>query len=136
VILAAFPLAYSAIAGRIERSLISGPIVFTATGFILGANVLGVLRIHIDGEGLWLLAELTLAMVLFTDAANADFGVVRRNLGLPKRLLLKGLPLTIVLGFRFAAIVFRRWRRWRCHYWRQFWLRPTRPSGSRWWSPA
>jgi hypothetical protein len=52
-----------------------------------------------------LLAELTLAMVLFTDAANADFGVVRRNLGLPERLLLIGLPLTIVLGFLFAAIV-------------------------------
>ena len=105
-ILAAFLLIYSAIAGRIERSLISGPIVFTATGFILGADVLGVLRIHIDGEGLRLLAELTLAMVLFTDAANADFGVVRRNLGLPERLLLIGLPLTIVLGFLFAAIVF------------------------------
>jgi sodium/hydrogen antiporter len=45
-------------------------------------------------------------MVLFTDAANADFGVVRRNLGLPERLLLIGLPLTIVLGFLFAAIVF------------------------------
>ena len=80
--------------------------MFTATGFILGADVLGVLRIHIDGEGLRLLAELTLAMVLFTDAANADFGVVRRNLGLPERLLLIGLPLTIVLGFLFAAIVF------------------------------
>ena len=105
-ILTAFLLVYSAIAGRIERSLISGPIVFTATGFILGADVLGVLRIHIDGEGLRLLAELTLAMVLFTDAANADFGVVRRNLGLPERLLLIGLPLTIVLGFLFAAIVF------------------------------
>src|SRR5690349_3526371 len=96
--LALFLLIYSAIAGRIERSLISGPIVFTATGFILGADVLGVLRIHIDGEWLRLLAELTLAMVLFTDAANADFGVVRRNLGLPERLLLIGLPLTIVLG--------------------------------------
>src|SRR5271170_1536518 len=52
------------------------------------------------------LVELTLAMVLFTDAANADFGVVRRNLGLPERLLLIGLPLTIVLGFVLAAIVF------------------------------
>jgi NhaP-type Na+/H+ or K+/H+ antiporter len=38
-----------------------------------------------------LLAELTLAMVRFTDAANADFSVVRRNLGLPERLLLSGL---------------------------------------------
>ena len=89
-ILAAFLLIYSAIAGRVERSLISGPMVFTAIGFILGPDVFGVLRINITGEGLRLLAEFTLAMVLFTDAANADFSVVRRNLGLPERLLLIG----------------------------------------------
>ena len=106
--LAIFLLIYSAVAGRIERSLISGPIVFTAAGFILGADGLGILRIHIDGEGLRLLAELTLAMVLFTDAANADFSIVKRNLDLPKRLLLIGLPLTIVLGFVVAAVVFPR----------------------------
>ena len=104
--LAAFLLIYSAVAGRVERSWISGPIVFTGFGFILGPDGLGVLRINISGEGLRLLAEPTLAMVLFTDAANADFGVVRRNLGLPERLLLIGLPLTIVLGLLFAAIVF------------------------------
>jgi hypothetical protein len=73
------------LAGRIERSLIRGPIVFTAVGFVLGADGLGILRIHVDGEGLRLLAELTLAMVLFTDA-NADFSIVKRNLGLPERL--------------------------------------------------
>jgi len=104
--LAAFLLIYSAVAGRIERSLISGPIVFTVFGFILGPDGLGVLRINISGEGLRLLAELTLAMVLFTDAANADFAVVRRNLGLPERLLGGGLPLTILLGFLVAAVVF------------------------------
>jgi NhaP-type Na+/H+ or K+/H+ antiporter len=106
--LAAFLLIYSAVAGRIERSWISGPIVFTAVGFFLGPDVLDVLRININGEGLRLLAELTLAMVLFTDAANADFGIVRRNLGMPERLLLIGLPLTIVLGFLFAVVVFPR----------------------------
>ena len=105
-LLAVFLLIYSAVAGRIERSLISGPIVFTVIGFLLGPDVLGALRINITGEGLRLLAELTLAMVLFTDAANADFDVVRRNLGLPERLLGVGLPLTILLGFLFAAIVF------------------------------
>jgi sodium/hydrogen antiporter len=105
-LLAAFLLIYSVIAGRVERSLISGPIVFIAVGFLLGPDVLGVLRINISGEGLRILAELTLAMVLFTDAANADFSLVRRNLGLPERLLLIGLPLTIVLGFLLAAIVF------------------------------
>jgi sodium/hydrogen antiporter len=107
-ILAVFLVIYSAIAGRIERSLISGPIVFTAVGFILGASGLGILRIRIDGEGLRLLAELTLAMVLFTDAANADFSIVKRNLGLPGRLLALGLPMTIALGFVVAAVVFPR----------------------------
>ncbi len=68
--LAVFLLIYSAVAGRIERSLISGPIVFTVVGFILGPDGFGVLRINITGEGLRLLAELTLAMVLFTDAAT------------------------------------------------------------------
>ncbi len=106
--LAVFLLIYSAIAGRIERSLISGPMVFTAVGFILGADVLGILSIRIDGEGLRLLAELTLAMVLFTDAANTDFSIVKRNLGLPERLLLVGLPLTIMVGFLVAAVVFPR----------------------------
>jgi sodium/hydrogen antiporter len=105
-LLAVFLLIYSAVAGRIERSFISGPIVFTVAGFILGPDGLGVLHINITGEGLRFLAELTLAMVLFTDAANADFAVVRRNLGIPERLLGLGLPLTIVLGFVFAAIVF------------------------------
>ena len=105
-LLAVFLLIYGAIAGRVERSLFSGPIVFTGVGFILGPDGLGVLRIEISGEGLRLLAEMTLAMVLFTDAANADFAVVRRNLGLPERLLLIGLLMTIVLGFLLAAIVF------------------------------
>jgi sodium/hydrogen antiporter len=105
-VLAAFLLIYSAMAGRVERSWISGPITFTGVGFILGPDGLGVLRLDIGGEGLRVLAELTLAMVLFTDAANADFGFVKRNLGLPERLLMVGLPLTIVLGFLAAAIVF------------------------------
>jgi hypothetical protein len=37
------------------------------------------MRINIGGKGWRVLAELTLAMVLFTDAANADFAVVRRK---------------------------------------------------------
>jgi NhaP-type Na+/H+ or K+/H+ antiporter len=42
---------------------------------------------------------LTLALVLFTDAAGADLGVLRRTARLPVRLLLIGLPLTIALGY-------------------------------------
>jgi hypothetical protein len=50
-LLTVFLLIYSAIAGRIERSLISGPIVFTVVGLLLGPDGLGVLRTSISGEG-------------------------------------------------------------------------------------
>jgi NhaP-type Na+/H+ or K+/H+ antiporter len=45
-------------------------------------------------------------MVLFADAANADLGMVRRSATIPARLLLIGLPLTIVLGLALAAPFF------------------------------
>jgi hypothetical protein len=57
-LLAVFLLIYNAVAGRIERSFISGPIVFTVAGFILGQDGLGVLRINTSGERLRLPAEL------------------------------------------------------------------------------
>jgi len=129
-ILAAFLLIYSAVAGRIERSWISGPIVFVSVGFILGPDPLGVFRLNITGEGLRVLVELTLAMVLFTDAASADFGVLRRNRGLPERLLLVGLPLTIVLGFVLPRSCPRYSGHWRSPYWRQCWRRRMRRSAS------
>ena len=105
-ILAVFLLIYSMIAGRVERSWLSGPIVFTAAGLLLGPYGLGLVRLNLGAGDLRILAELTLAMVLFTDAANADFDIVRRNIGVPERLLLIGLPLTIVFGFLVAWALF------------------------------
>jgi len=105
-VLALFVLGYSVVAGRVERSWISGPIVFTAAGVILGPNVLGLLRLDLDALDLRVLAEATLALVLFTDAANADLRVLRRTVTLPERLLLIGLPLTILLGFAVAWLIF------------------------------
>jgi NhaP-type Na+/H+ or K+/H+ antiporter len=99
VALAAFVLVYSVVAGRIERSWVSGPMIFVLFGVFLGPAGLGVLAFEDGRVPLGMLAELTLALVLFTDAAGADLGVLRRTAGLPVRLLLVGLPLTIALGF-------------------------------------
>ncbi len=91
-------LFYSAIAGRIERSWASTPIVFVALGLALGPSGFDLARFPISQEHLKAMAELTLAMVLFADAAQANLTVIRRNWQLPGRLLLLGLPLTIILG--------------------------------------
>jgi NhaP-type Na+/H+ or K+/H+ antiporter len=48
---------------------------------------------------------LTLALVLFTDAASADMGVLRKTKALPIRLLLIGLPLTILLGYGVGVLL-------------------------------
>ena len=105
-ILAAVVLIYSAAAGRVGRSWLSGPILFTVAGLLLGPTGLGVFELPLTAADLKILAEMALAMVLFTDAAHADLGVVRRTVGLPERLLLIGLPLTILLGFLLGLVVF------------------------------
>ena len=105
-ILAAFAFLYSAVAGRLEKTPISGAIVAMGFGFASGPLGLGIFTPHVDGELLRTLAELTLALVLFTDAANANLSVLKISLEIPERLLLIGLPLTILLGFGFGFLVF------------------------------
>ena len=106
VIFAVFILIYSAVAGAIERTWISGAIVFTAFGLLIGPVGLDLISLEVDREAIKTLAELTLALVLFTDAAGADLAVLKKFERLPVRLLLVGLPLTILLGFGVGAILF------------------------------
>jgi NhaP-type Na+/H+ or K+/H+ antiporter len=106
-ILAVFILAYSTFAGAVERTWISGAILFTAFGLLIGPIGLDLISFKADREAIRTLAELTLALVLFTDAAGADMGVLRKARALPTRLLLIGLPLTILLGFGVAVLLFK-----------------------------
>jgi NhaP-type Na+/H+ or K+/H+ antiporter len=105
-LLALFVLVYSAIAGRVERTWVSGPIVFSFFGLLMGPLGLDLLSFQAGGETIRTLAELTLALVLFTDAAGSDLPVLRRTEALPARLLLIGLPLTILLGFAAGVFLF------------------------------
>jgi NhaP-type Na+/H+ or K+/H+ antiporter len=108
VILSVFILIYSSVAGAVEKTWISGAIIFTAFGLLIGPVGLDLISFKADREAIRTLAELTLALVLFTDAAGADLGVLRQFERLPIRLLLVGLPITIVLGFGAAALLFQQ----------------------------
>jgi NhaP-type Na+/H+ or K+/H+ antiporter len=104
--LAAIVLVYGAVSGRLERSPVSGALVFMGIGFLLGPGGLGVLDLSVDAGDIRLLAELTLALVLFAEAAAADLAVLRRAFRMPTRLLAIGLPLTIALGFALGVPIF------------------------------
>jgi NhaP-type Na+/H+ or K+/H+ antiporter len=105
-VLGAFVFLYSSVAARLERTSINGALVFVFVGLAFGPLGLGLLNLSVDEEGLRTLAELTLALVLFTDAANSDLSVLRSNIAIPRRLLLIGLPLTILLGFALGFLMF------------------------------
>ena len=97
---------YSLIAGRVERAAASGPIVFVASGFLMGPMLLGWFDGDISRTEIRVLADLTLALILFIDAANAVFGVLKRQFRIPTRMLLFGLPGVIFLGTVTAAFLF------------------------------
>ncbi len=63
-ILALFIFIYSMVAGRIERSAISGPMVFVVAGFLMGPFGFGWLKGDATSDDLRTLANLTLALVV------------------------------------------------------------------------
>lgn len=105
-VLAAFAFLYSIIASRLERTPVNGALVYLFAGLICGTAGMEILVLDIDAEGIGLLAEVTLALVLFADSSNANLGVLRQVKAIPTRLLLIGLPLTIAAGFAVGLLIF------------------------------
>lgn len=105
-IMVLFAFAFSVIAGKVERSAISGPMVFIGFGLIAGPYGFGVLDMDVQNVELRVVADLTLALVLFIDAANADLKTLRTHATIPRRMLLIGLPLCIALGVGLGVVIF------------------------------
>jgi NhaP-type Na+/H+ or K+/H+ antiporter len=100
--------------GRLARWNISGPIAFVAAGMV--CSVLGNPEevLALETEGLLVLTELTLALVLFSDAAEVPLRRLERDAGLPTRLLVVGLPLTMVAGALGAKLLLPDLSWWVC----------------------
>lgn len=83
---------------RIASWPVTGPMLFVGAGVLLGPDLLSILQLGIEDDSVALAAEMTLVMLLFSDASRIDTPALRRSLGLPLRLLGIGLPITIGLG--------------------------------------
>ena len=99
-------LGFAAISRRLDGTPVTAAMVFTAAGLLFGPKALDVVDLHPIQETVKLLAEATLAVVLFGDAERIDLRALRDEYRIPARLLGIGLPLTIVLGFGVALAVF------------------------------
>jgi NhaP-type Na+/H+ or K+/H+ antiporter len=105
-VLAVFALLFSVIAGRVERSVLTGPMVYIFFGLLAGPVGFGFLVMDVNAFELRVIADLTLALVLFLDAANADLKVLKTHAFIPRRMLGIGLPLCIALGAFVGTLVF------------------------------
>ena len=97
---------YALMARWIELSVITLPMIFTGLGIALGGTGLDLVRLDVDNEFIHAFVEITLVLVLFSDAS----GVKRQNLSggnvtIPVRMLLIGMPLTVALGTLVAMWV-------------------------------
>ena len=99
-------IAFACVSGRLRGSAFTPAILFAGVGFLLGNEVLDVIAADIDVGDIRLLAEVTLALVLFSDASSLDARRLSHEVGFPARLLGIGLPLTIILGAGVALWLF------------------------------
>jgi NhaP-type Na+/H+ or K+/H+ antiporter len=96
----------AAISRRIQGTIITLPMVYTILGLILSGRVLGIIELGLENEFIQIIAELTLILVLATDASRIDVRSLIRDHTLPTRLLAVGLPLMMLFGTVLAAMLF------------------------------
>jgi len=106
VIFAGVAVVYALVASRLDRWSVTAPLVFVAAGGLLGPAGFDVFDAQPSSEAVRLVAELTLAVLLFADASTVNLRRVQGDARLPGRLLLIGLPVTIVAGAGAARLLF------------------------------
>ena len=92
------------LSARLEHADLTAPIVFVGVGGLCAAA--GLADAPATTETVTPLVEVTLVLVLFSDAAGVPFDQLRSDLGRCVRLLAIGLPLTVVAGWGLADVVF------------------------------
>jgi len=105
-ILALLVAGYALIAARLDRLSVGPALAFMAIGILLADDVLGPISFEPQAEPLKVVAEATLTLLLFADASTIRARALRQDAAPVARLLIVGLPLTIVLGTAAALLLF------------------------------
>ena len=111
-IVAGIVFLWGTLSARLERFDVTAPIIFVLAGLVLTHGPLAPLGFEPSQELVKALAEITLVLVLFSDASRVRLRDLRSDAGLCLRLLGIGLPLTIGLGVLVALALFHGLNIW------------------------
>ena len=106
VVLAAALLAFALVSRRAEAGVMTPPMVAATLGIVIGATGFGLVDLDVDDAVIRTLAEITLALTLFTDASRIDVTALDRRHAVPIRLLAIGLPVAMLMGTGAAWLLF------------------------------
>ncbi|MCG8394805.1 MAG: cation:proton antiporter [Pseudomonadales bacterium] len=98
--------AYGLVSRRLQGTLLTGPMLFTLAGMLVALVLTPGLAMESGGEWFLKVSELTLVLLLFTDACHTSLRELRRDGALSARLLTVGMLLTILLGAVIAWLLF------------------------------
>jgi NhaP-type Na+/H+ or K+/H+ antiporter len=99
-------IVWSVFSGPLDRRGITSALFLMVAGLLVSASGLGLLNLSVESAFAERVAEVTLVLLLFSDASRIDFRSLRRELTWPSRLLLIGLPLTMLAGVGVGALIF------------------------------
>ncbi len=105
-------LTYGLLSQRLQSTALTGPMLFAGLGLVIGPMGADFFPFQITSSIIQTLAEITLILVLFSDAAAIDFRQLRRDHNLPVRMLLIGMPLTIALTGLAAFVLLTDFTIW------------------------
>ncbi len=97
---------FSLVSRRIEKTIVTAPMVFLTAGLLLGPGGIDLVTLTAERNFVLLLAEVALVLTLFADASRINIRVLRDTGRLPARLLGIGLPLTIAAGAVVGILLF------------------------------
>ena len=103
LVLAVLVAAWALVSRPLSARGVSGPMVFLFAGVVL--SQLGIVDVTVNSSSMQRVVELALVLSLFVDASGANLRELGRHGGWAGRMLLIGLPLTILLGTGTAMVV-------------------------------
>ena len=103
-VVAALVIGLMLVSGALRGSAVTAPMLAVVAGVLLGP-VAGILPTSAVEGVVLLLAQLTLALLLFVDATRVDLRLARRSGTVPLRMLVIGLPLVIALGTLVGSVL-------------------------------
>jgi NhaP-type Na+/H+ or K+/H+ antiporter len=118
---------YSLVSKRARSTVFSAPMVFTGAGIILAPAFPVLSQESITDKAFLVLGEITLALIIFSEATHINLRQVMREHRLPSRLLGIGMPLIILAGTIVAVLLFSDLSIWEAAILATI-LAPTDPS--------